>query len=64
MTKRAQAGEAEGTRSERVVEMVAYQSCGNVRLVGWIRKVWGGELDLFADLSSDVCCREPEVLHS
>ena len=27
-------------------------------------KDWGGgELDLFADLSSDVCCREHQVLH-
>lgn len=35
MTKGAKTGEAEGARSERVVKMVAYQSCEGVRLVPW-----------------------------
>lgn len=30
MTKGAQTGEAEGARSKRVLQMVAYQSCGGV----------------------------------
>lgn len=45
------------------MEMVAYQSFGNAHSVWSTRKDWG-EIDLFVDLSSDVCCREREVLQS
>ena len=64
MTKGAQAGEAEGARSKRVVEKVAYQSFGDVHSVFDGPGKFGGEMDLFADLSSGVCYREPEVLRS
>lgn len=38
MAKGAQTGEAEGARSERVLEMVAYQSCGDARSVARTRE--------------------------
>ena len=35
MTEGAQAGEAEGPRSQRMVKKVTYHSCGNIRSVWW-----------------------------
>ena len=70
VTKGAQAGEAEGPRSQRVVEMIAYQSCGNVGSAYWTKEGFGGRWTYsrisfwtFAATSLETCsCREGQNL--